>query len=821
MACSRDLFRGIMISMEDLRDVHYDAFISYKHSELDSFVAENLHKKLEAFKLPKSVLPKVKNGKTRIERVFHDVDELNLSENLADPINNALRNSDYLIAVCTPRYPGSEWCIKEIEVFLQTHDHEHVLVVLAEDEPCNSFPEILTYEEYTRIDENGKKITERRELEPLAADTRGADKKEIMRAIDNAVIKLCSVIFDLNYDDLKQRHRERKIKQMISVFSVAALMILLFAVSATAMLVRISSQNTTIQQQYAVLQDKYAGTMADASRRLLGEGRRKDAVYAARSVLPDDPALPRNSSAVSSLYSALAVYGTGDRYEPVCVYDTGREIVTYEISCDGRYVMLYDTVSVSVFDRDTAELIISVKTGDDGHSGDMTGGVFCGPDGFIVCSDGGTEYISLKGMGRKRLTDIDPYSSFFSSADGIITIAYSDDVLKGIDPSGNIAYVIDLAQEFDAGFMDVQDVSFDNGNFCISLISGNEYHILAADEQHGRKFTSFSGEGNVMIRTAIDGDILYYSIFDYSDYGSDMWTTVFAFNRLSGQKLWEKDIPDMNCMDICTSEEYVFIYDKYSAVVLDKKTGRPQNVITTENPVVNGWIEGESLFLAKSNGEFFICDEALKYAAVDDIRKVQSKLVSEYTYNGDRYLLFDGAAYLVRYSREDKLYIEDLEDIYNVKRYDASDATEAFTQEDMTAVDKAFFSDDEKYIYAQFHDHSCGIYDALTMELIASPDIPESYLCRLEYSDIAECYILSSFYKSYFLDDEFNVFCITDCIAGSEKDRFIMVDSSNDAVSVPYVSYEQLLKTADAYLDGYIPPERIRQKYNIMAQEDR
>ena len=36
----------------------YDAFISYRHCELDKFVAENLHKQLEAFKLPKNIAKK-------------------------------------------------------------------------------------------------------------------------------------------------------------------------------------------------------------------------------------------------------------------------------------------------------------------------------------------------------------------------------------------------------------------------------------------------------------------------------------------------------------------------------------------------------------------------------------------------------------------------------------------------------------------------------------------------------------------------------------------------------------------------------------------
>ena len=38
--------------------VKYDAFISYRHSEPDSFVAETLHKQLENFKLPRDVARK-------------------------------------------------------------------------------------------------------------------------------------------------------------------------------------------------------------------------------------------------------------------------------------------------------------------------------------------------------------------------------------------------------------------------------------------------------------------------------------------------------------------------------------------------------------------------------------------------------------------------------------------------------------------------------------------------------------------------------------------------------------------------------------------
>ena len=59
----------------------YDAFISYRHTELDKFVAENLHKQLEAFRLPKSIAKRRKGQKTKIERVFRDKEALPLTSN--------------------------------------------------------------------------------------------------------------------------------------------------------------------------------------------------------------------------------------------------------------------------------------------------------------------------------------------------------------------------------------------------------------------------------------------------------------------------------------------------------------------------------------------------------------------------------------------------------------------------------------------------------------------------------------------------------------------------------------------------------------------
>ena len=288
----------------------------------------------------RAIFVTIASGKKKIERVFRDVDELPLTDNLSDPISKALLNSDFLITICTPRYPESRWCMKEIEVFLQTHPRDHILVVLAEDEPVNSFPEILCYEDIETTTENGETIITRRELEPLAADTRGGTKKEVLKAMDIAVIKLCAAMFGLNYDDLKQRHREQRMRRLATIFGSIGAAVLAFAIFATVMLIKISAQNVTINKQYRELQDSFASSMAAASGNLMKAGRRKDAVYAVRSVLPDDEEEGYNADALKALYESMDVYKMSGGHEPVCAYDAGSMLYNFYVSGDGKYVLL-------------------------------------------------------------------------------------------------------------------------------------------------------------------------------------------------------------------------------------------------------------------------------------------------------------------------------------------------------------------------------------------------------------------------------------------------------------------------------------------------
>ena len=77
----------------------YNAFISYKHSDLDNRVASEIQRQLERFKIPKSIKESTKTNK--INRIFRDKEELTLTSDLSATIENALSNSDHLIVICS------------------------------------------------------------------------------------------------------------------------------------------------------------------------------------------------------------------------------------------------------------------------------------------------------------------------------------------------------------------------------------------------------------------------------------------------------------------------------------------------------------------------------------------------------------------------------------------------------------------------------------------------------------------------------------------------------------------------------------------------
>ncbi|MFN9927088.1 MAG: toll/interleukin-1 receptor domain-containing protein, partial [Phenylobacterium sp.] len=114
----------------------FRAFISYSHR--DKAWAQKLHRQFEGYRIPaKLVGRKTVVGETprRLRPVFRDREELPASGDLSAELSAALRNSMFLVVICSPASARSRWVNEEIRQFKQVHGDNRVLAVVVDGEP--------------------------------------------------------------------------------------------------------------------------------------------------------------------------------------------------------------------------------------------------------------------------------------------------------------------------------------------------------------------------------------------------------------------------------------------------------------------------------------------------------------------------------------------------------------------------------------------------------------------------------------------------------------------------------------------------------------
>ena len=274
---------------------HYNAFISYRHNERDTLVASALQTQLERFHIPKAI--QEKTGVKKINRIFRDQNELELTSDLGKDIDDALENSDFLIVVLSNAYNESKWCLHEIDQFLKTHDHDHIMAVLSEGEPPAIFPDQLLHKTETGTDGAGNPVTVVTDIEPLACDYR----MDLKKASRIELPRLVSGMLGCEYDDLVMRNETYRRNRMIAGFSVAGII-------GIAAITWLLISNHQISQNYRQSQINESRTIASASLDALREGQRLDAISLALSALPSDNDRPVTAEAEYALAKASLAY---------------------------------------------------------------------------------------------------------------------------------------------------------------------------------------------------------------------------------------------------------------------------------------------------------------------------------------------------------------------------------------------------------------------------------------------------------------------------------------------------------------------------------
>ena len=336
----------------------YAAFISYRHTSLDMTTAKTLHSLIEQYRVPKSLR---RNGQKKLGIVFRDQDELPASSNLNEKICQALDNTEYLIVICTPNTPKSPWVEREISYFLSHHDRDHVLAVLAEGEPDESFPKPLT--QY-RNPQTG----ELEFLEPLAVDIRAKDVRASMAKLRKEVKRIFATMLDCPYDALILREQRRQRQRILGFMSVA----LTVALSFSAVLivknreidrknVELEDKNEELARQREAVLLRESELLTQNARESLEQGAYLDAISSAVRALPGgtEEERPYYAPAEETLLSALDIFGQRDK--STIIADTLLTQLTpvddFYITADGKSLITMDPYNLlTCYDTVTAQV---------------------------------------------------------------------------------------------------------------------------------------------------------------------------------------------------------------------------------------------------------------------------------------------------------------------------------------------------------------------------------------------------------------------------------------------------------------------------------
>ena len=312
----------------------YVAFISYRHRQPDEAAAIRLHRMIEHYNIPADLRPK---GRKRPGRVFRDEDELPLSTDLGESIRYALEHSEFLIAVCTPEYKKSRWCMEELDSFIAMHGRDRVLAVLVEGTPEESFPPQLLI---ARDEEGNEKS-----VEPLAANITAPTLRKSLRRLNTEKLRIIASLLGCSFDSLYQREKRYRQRRIMAVSALALAVAAVFV----GMLLR---KNAQIQAQYEETRKNMlraqlneSAALTENARADLRLGRRFTALRTLLRALPEAPEQPYDTSAEGVLTEALRIYESPG-YCFTSDITQYSDISAWILSEDGKTIFTWDSYGI-------------------------------------------------------------------------------------------------------------------------------------------------------------------------------------------------------------------------------------------------------------------------------------------------------------------------------------------------------------------------------------------------------------------------------------------------------------------------------------------
>ena len=789
------------------KEYKYDAFISYRHCELDKFVAENLHRILESYELPKNLKEKLNIQGRTIKRVFRDQEELPLSSNLEDPILEALHDSKYLIVICSPRLKDSLWCKKEIQTFKKLRGRKNIICVLIEGEPSDSFPEEVLTDEVEKTLKNGKVKKEKILIEPLAADVRGNDKKEVLKKIKEEKLRLVAAMYNLDYDDLKQRHKLRRQKQILTTSIVVAAACILFTLYTSIMLIKINNQQKILKLHQAL-------SLSSKSEDYLNKDNRYDAIKSSYQALTkfNGVKMPYTSNAEYALVESLGLYDVGSSYKSVSQIETKGVTDCIKSSPNNKYAAVYDeSDEITLFNSKTLKKIgvYEAYATDDTFS-------FVGDNIFsYIDKKGNINLIDIKtGKQINQIKRNESYTALQGAKTGEY-LSYIDNktlyiynikenkIVTSIHSKDPYKKEIFYSEDSNYIFTATSENSFD--------INKEEYMTIHVIEtKTGKEINNVVLNAGYMSGILTKGNNAYLLLNRSIGQGFNLLAVSYDFinNNINWTTTKEGNWGKFINRSYPENTNNLAIVHYNTVDILNADTGEDIISFTANSEIINiySYYNNEIYLIFLNNGSVnYINMEYKNSIEYNGKYELNLSRYKDVTLSNNGFLLIpDKENRVILYEANSNKKIKKTNKTieYNidksVKYTDYDKLKKEYNMKNKSLVDKMFYDDKKELLFVNYTNEDIAIYNVKTKKLLKTLNNVgkvETYFGRDIYNRI----YIGDISNSYILDNNYDNVGHIKSLRKIDKDK-LFISNNGSIYSIKVYTLKDILKEAENYL---------------------
>ena len=791
------------------KNYKYDAFISYRHCDLDKYVAENLHKILENYELPKSIKEKLNIQGRTFRRIFRDQEELPLASNLEDPIIEALNDSKYLIVICSPRLKNSLWCKKEIETFKKIRGRKNIFCVLIEGEPNESFPEEVLFDEKEVI-KNGKIKIEKKLVEPLAADVRGETKKEVLKKIKEEKLRLIAGMYNLDYDDLKQRHKLRRQKRILFTSIIVAISCLLFTLYTSIMLIKINKQQKILKHHQAL-------SLSSKAEEYLNADNRYDAIKSSYQALTkfNGVKMPYTTDAEYALSESLGVYDVGSSYKSISEIKTKGVADYLKTNANDKYAVVYDeTEEITLFETKTLNII---KIFNVNNSFDENSFSFIGNDILaFINKNGNISLINVKDgkLIKEIKKDKNSYQSLLGDTKGKYLI-YTDK---------NKLYIYDIKDNKKIGEISSKDKYLkkmyfsDNSDYIFALTEKDNFdidkedyitvHVIKTKDADEINYKSFDAGYISGIITKNNNAYMLLNKTINNKYNMLVVSYNFVDDNINWSKIYENNWGNFIIKSYPKETNNIAVVNNDFVRILSAEDGEIVETFNTSSEIINiySYLTNEIYLVFSSNG-------TVNFLNMENRKNIEYKgkfelNLDEYTNavqsetgfllipkNENRVILYSKK--INKKSKKENIKLDFASnDSLGVK--EVNKIKKQYHIKNKNLVNRMFYDDKKEILFVNYINNDIAVYNVKDKKLIntlTNVGKVNHYFGKDKYN---RTYI-GDISDSYILDKNYNKVGHIKGLAKLEKNK-VIISNSDNYYSIKIYKLDELLKEAKEYL---------------------